>query len=98
MAALGHKRRTGEGQLVDLSQYEASVQMLLPAMLDQSINGRSATRAGNSSSHAAPHNVYPCLPERGEDRWVAIAVETDEQWEALVAAIGNPEWAMAPRF
>lgn len=98
MAALDHKRRTGEGQLIDLSQYEAAAQMLLPALLEQSVNGRSAGRAGNSSGHAAPHNIYPCRPERGQDRWVAIAVETDAQWAALVAAIGDPEWARDARF
>jgi crotonobetainyl-CoA:carnitine CoA-transferase CaiB-like acyl-CoA transferase len=98
ISALDHRRRTGEGQHIDLAQYEAAVQMLAPSMLDYQVNERVITRDGNRSPHAAPHGVYPCLPEAGRERWVAIAVESDAQWDAFLAVLGNPEWAKSDRF
>jgi crotonobetainyl-CoA:carnitine CoA-transferase CaiB-like acyl-CoA transferase len=87
LGALEWKRRTGEGQYIDLSQMEASLQLLAPALLDDEINGRVAGRNGNADPHRAPHGAYPAA---GDDRWVAIAVETDEQWAALAGLIGHP--------
>ena len=80
LAALEHRKRTGEGQHIDLSQAEASIHFLAPAILDYQVNGRVARRTGNRDPLMAPHGVYPV---RGEDRWIAIAVADDEQWTAL---------------
>ncbi|MFC2034467.1 CaiB/BaiF CoA transferase family protein, partial [Chloroflexota bacterium] len=77
MAALDYRRRTGKGQYFDFSQGEASLHFLGPLLLDYSVNKRVATRMGNRYPYAAPHNAYRC---RGEDRWCAIAVFTDEEW------------------
>jgi crotonobetainyl-CoA:carnitine CoA-transferase CaiB-like acyl-CoA transferase len=93
LAALDHRRRTGEGQHIDLSQAECSQQFLTPAFLDLQVNGRVARRDGNRSPRFAPHGVFPTL---GDDRWVAIAVETDEQWTRLRTALDDPDWAQAP--
>jgi len=93
VSALDHRRRTGEGQHIDLSQYEAALQLLGPELLDYEINGRIATRHGNRDMFAAPHGVYPC---DGEDSWIAIACQTDQHWQTLVAAMGNPDWASRP--
>ena len=90
LAALEHRDRTGEGQYIDFSQAEASIHFLAPAMLDYSINGRDFTRLGNSDPHFAPHAVYPAS---GEDRWVAVVCETDEQWRTLAEAIGRADLA-----
>ena len=90
LAALEHRRRTGEGQHVDLSQAEAALHFLAPAILDLSVNGCCATRDGNRDREMAPHGVYPCA---GEDRWVAIAVRDDRDSRELFAAIGRPELA-----
>ena len=95
LAALDHRRRTGEGQYIDLSQAEASVHFLGPALLDYTVNGRVQTRMGNASPDFAPHGVYPVA---GDDRWVAIATTTEEQWRSLCAVMGYPEWADDPRF
>lgn len=95
LAALEYRRRTGEGQLIDISQAEAAMHFLGPAILDFTANGRVASRAGNDDPAAAPHGVYPC---RGEDTWVAIAVETDEQWHGLCRATGHAEWPTDERF
>lgn len=95
LAALEHRRRTGEGQYIDFSQTEAGIHFLAPVILDYTVNGRVSARVGNASPEHAPHGVYPAA---GEDRWVAIACATDEQWQALCAAAGRPKWAADPRF
>jgi crotonobetainyl-CoA:carnitine CoA-transferase CaiB-like acyl-CoA transferase len=86
LAALEWRRQHGRGQSIDLAQAECAIQFLAPAVADWAVNGRAATRAGNADPWFAPHGVYPSA---GDDRWVAIACETDEQWSALCAEIGD---------
>jgi len=95
LTALAHRRRTGQGQQIDFSQQEAVMQMVGPAFMDYSLNGRIAGPLGNKHplAAAAPHCVFPCA---GDDRWISIAVETDAQWRALVETMGRPGWARDP--
>jgi benzylsuccinate CoA-transferase BbsF subunit len=79
-SALIHCARTGEGQYIDVSQIEAGMRFLEPLALDYTSNGRIAGLAGHDSLYACPHGVYAC---EGVERYVAIAVETAEQWQAL---------------
>jgi crotonobetainyl-CoA:carnitine CoA-transferase CaiB-like acyl-CoA transferase len=95
MAALDHRRRTGCGQYIDLSQYETGLQFITPALLDYQVNGRVMTHNGNRDPNAAPHGAYPC---RGKDRWCVIAVCNDEEWRSLCHAIEHPEWIEDARF
>jgi crotonobetainyl-CoA:carnitine CoA-transferase CaiB-like acyl-CoA transferase len=97
LAALWHRRRTGQGQMIDLSQFEASCAVIGPALLDISVNSATIEPAGNASQEApaAPHGVYRC---RGDDRWCTIAVFDENEWQRFVAAVGNPAWAREPRF
>jgi benzylsuccinate CoA-transferase BbsF subunit len=95
LAALDHRRRTGEGQYIDLSQAEASLHFLGPAFLDNIVNGNVWSRNGNVSAEFAPHGVFRC---DGEDRWVAIAAETEGQWMSLCGATGNQGWLADARF
>jgi crotonobetainyl-CoA:carnitine CoA-transferase CaiB-like acyl-CoA transferase len=95
LAALAHRRRTGEGQHIDLSQAEAALHFLAPALLDYTVNGAVATRDGNRDRELAPHGVYPCA---GEDRWVAIAVRDDRDFRALAGALGRPALADDARW
>jgi crotonobetainyl-CoA:carnitine CoA-transferase CaiB-like acyl-CoA transferase len=90
IAALDHRRRTGEGQFIDQAQMESALHFLGPELLDAQITGRSPRRAGNTAPGCAPHDAYPCA---GVDEWCAIAVETDDQWQALRRAIGEPAWS-----
>ncbi len=85
LAALDHRRRTGEGQHIDLSQSEAALHFIAPAMLDYTVNGHVMKRTGNASPESCPHGVYAAA---GVDRWVAIAADSDVQWQALVRVIG----------
>ena len=84
MAALERRDRTGTGCYIDISQTEAALHYLAPAILDASINGRDPQRCGNEDPHMSPHGVYPST---GEDQWVALAC-TDDRWAALAGTIG----------
>ncbi len=85
LAALEHRRFTGEGQHIDFSQLEAALQYLGPALLDQEINGVTAGRNGNADHHSFPHGVFPAA---GNDRWVALVCESDDQWQSLARVLG----------
>ena len=93
LAALDHRRRTGEGQHIDLGQMEAALHFLAPEILSRQATGETYQRQGNRARDAAPQGVYPCV---GEDEWLAIAVEDDAQWQALRRVLGDPEWARDP--
>jgi len=95
LCAIRHRRRTGEGQHVDVSQIEPGIPLTGAAVLDRAVNGRRYRRAdtpnGNRSATppGAPHGAYRC---RGDDAWVAIAIFDDAQWRRLCEAMGNPSW------
>jgi len=95
LGALEYRRRTGEGQHIDLSEVEAMSALLGDAIMEYTAGVKEVSSAGNSSSQAAPHNVYRC---RGDDRWCAIAVFTDEEWQGFRSALGNPHWAENAKF
>jgi len=95
LAALDHRRRTGEGQYIDFSQAEASLHFLGPWILDWTVNGRLHDRCGNDDPDLAPHGVYPAA---GEDRWIAIAVSDDAQCRALCTAMARPDLAADTRY
>ena len=95
VAALDYRRRTGRGQYIDMAQYEAGIHFLAPATLDYVVNQRAVCRMGNRCDSAVPHGAYIC---RGEDRWCAIAVSTDEEWRRFGEVIGSPAWTNDPRF
>jgi crotonobetainyl-CoA:carnitine CoA-transferase CaiB-like acyl-CoA transferase len=95
LSSLDHRERTGEGQYLNLSQFEASVSVVGHVLMEQLANGREPPRRGNRSLRAGPHGCYRC---RGEDRWCAIATYGEEEWERLCQALGRPAWAADPRF
>ena len=95
LAGLAQRHRTGRGVYIDLSQYEAGLQFLAPVMLDYFANGRVSSRQGNRHPSAVPHGVYPC---RGVERWCALSVWNDAEWQSFTSALGSPEWAAEPRF
>ena len=97
LLALIQRARTGRGQWIDVSQMEAMSALLGPLTLELSANGNNVQRAGNRLHHGggAPHGAYRC---KGDDRWLAITVFTDEEWNAFVGAIGSPDWASDQRF
>jgi len=97
LAAIWHRRRTGRGQLVDLAQLETVASVLGPVLLDRALHGGASAPGGNASQEApgAPHGVYPCA---GDERWLAITVFTDAEWERFAGALGGPAWTCDARF
>ena len=95
LTALEQRSQSGEGQYIDLSQTESMVSLLGESVTEYTLKGQEAKPSGNSSSQAAPHGIYPC---RGEDRWCAITVFNDAEWEGLKRAAGNPDWMLEERF
>jgi len=95
LAALYHRQKTGEGQYIDLASQEAIAMMTGDAILDYSMNGRVQMRQGNRDLTMAPHNCYRC---KGEDRWISIAVDTDEEWQALCNVMEKPDLSRDSRF
>jgi benzylsuccinate CoA-transferase BbsF subunit len=75
--------------------FEVQVQQLLPALVRQQVTGKPLQRSGNRVADAAPHGVFPC---RGDDRWIAIEVRSDSEWNALCACMSQSELANDPRF
>jgi crotonobetainyl-CoA:carnitine CoA-transferase CaiB-like acyl-CoA transferase len=95
LAALLHRARTGEGQYVDLSQWETSMAVLPDALVEYTMNGTPPARDGNRDRHLAPHGIFRAA---GHDRWIAVAVEDDGAWARLAALLGRPELASDPRY
>ena len=95
LAALHYRHKTGKGQHVDVAQSEGVTTLIPEVIMEQVMNGRTRPRMGNRDEIMAPHGCYPC---KGEDKWVAIAVGTDEQWRALCGVMGNPDWSKEERF
>jgi crotonobetainyl-CoA:carnitine CoA-transferase CaiB-like acyl-CoA transferase len=89
-AALLRKRRTGLGTYLDLSQVECAVYSLGEAIVEHAVTGEPPGRLGNRSREAAPHGAFRCA---GDDRWIAIAAWSDEEWRTLIDAMGKPAWA-----
>ena len=95
MAALNHRQHTGQGQHIDMASVESLAVFTGDALMEYIMNGRVQSRNGNHDRIMAPHNCYRC---RGDDKWVSIAVATDEEWQAFCNAAGHPEWASDERF
>ncbi len=88
MSALRHRDVTGEGQFIDLAQVQATIGLLGTGVLEFTANGRAPEPPGNRASDRCPHGAYPCF---GEDRWIAIAVRSQEEWGGLCELIGRPD-------
>jgi crotonobetainyl-CoA:carnitine CoA-transferase CaiB-like acyl-CoA transferase len=92
LLALVDRHNDGGGRLVEATMVEAALNAAAEQVLEYSATGTVLTRDGNRWCGAAPQGVYPCA---GEDRWLALAIETDEQWQALRRVLGDPLWASA---
>jgi len=100
LMGLHHRRRTGEGQHIDISQIETGMVLCGIPVLDRQINGRDYVRIGNHSRYPAiaPHHTYRCRDDELSDRWVAIVAETDAQWRGLCEELGMAALASDARF
>jgi len=95
LTALHHRHRTGDGQYIDLSMQEANLMFVGDAALEHVLTGAQRPRLGNRHLTFAPHGIYRCA---GEERWIAIAAESEAQWVALCTVAGHGEWRADARF
>ncbi len=94
-AALAARKRTGKGQHLDVSLWEAMAALVPEGWMDYAMNATQPPRRGNQDPLMSPHNCFRCA---GEDEWATIACGTDKEWQALCQAIGKPELATDVRF
>jgi crotonobetainyl-CoA:carnitine CoA-transferase CaiB-like acyl-CoA transferase len=90
IAALDYRRRTGKGQYIDMAQYEAALHNLAPALIEYFASGKILGPSGNGSARFAPHGAYRCADEDGQERWLALAVASDHEWQKVLQVLGNP--------
>jgi benzylsuccinate CoA-transferase BbsF subunit len=95
VSALHQKERTGQGQYIDVSMLRATVATMGAGLMEYEMTGRVMGTKGNFDPVMAPYGNYPC---QGDDAWVSIAVRTEEEWQGLKLAIGNPPWCEKDRF
>jgi len=94
-AALAARKRTGKGQYIDVSLWESMAALVPEGWMEYAMNGAELPRMGNRDPWMSPHNCFRCA---GEDEWVTIACGSDEEWQALCQAIGQPQLATDARF
>lgn len=97
-AAVEHQERTGEGQFIEAAMLEAQGAMMGPAILDYTVNGNEWDTLGYREILGEPYAPYGCYPCAGNDDWIIIACEIEEEWRAMAGVIGAGSWADAPRF
>ena len=90
LAALYERDRTGEGIHIDMSQLEGAVWLLDTKPMEYAVTRERPARLDNHSLGMAPHDVYRCS---GDDRWCAISVADDAQWQKLCMAIDRKDLA-----
>src|SRR5262249_55547448 len=96
-------RRDGLGQRIDMSQWEAMLATAPEGLLELGLHGRELPRQGNRDRFAAPHGYFrtaggSAISPDSDDRWIALAVETDAQWESLREVMGQPAWSARPEL
>jgi crotonobetainyl-CoA:carnitine CoA-transferase CaiB-like acyl-CoA transferase len=95
LAALLHRERTGRGQFIDMSQQETTIAVIPDGVMEYTMNGTQPPRDGNRDPRMAPHGIFRCA---GEQRWVAIAVRDDAEWQRLAGVMGRPDAGTDPQF
>jgi benzylsuccinate CoA-transferase BbsF subunit len=104
LAALYHRRKTGQGQFLDLSLWECATALTVEGLMEKQMSHREPARRGNRDPWMAPHGVFRCrdLPEPigggVVDTWVSIAVANDDEWRRLCRAMAQAELGDDARF
>jgi crotonobetainyl-CoA:carnitine CoA-transferase CaiB-like acyl-CoA transferase len=95
VAALLRRERTGAAADIDFAQTEVGPAVMGSFIADRQLGRAAYIRDGNADPEHAPHRCYRCA---GDDRWVAIAVRSDDEFAALARCAGHAEWTTDPRF
>jgi crotonobetainyl-CoA:carnitine CoA-transferase CaiB-like acyl-CoA transferase len=91
LVALAERDRTGTGHLVECAMVEGALNAAAEQIVEHGAHDVVLQREGNRAPHAAPQNLYAC---RGPEQWLALSIESDAQWQAFVAVLGRPAWAL----
>ena len=95
LVGLAARERDGEGALLEVPLIESALNVAAEQVVEYSAYGNLLERDGNRSPGAAPQGVYAC---RGDEQWLALSVVTDDQWQQLCRALGDPAWATDQRL
>lgn len=95
LVALYYYRKTGKGQYIDMAQLETLLSTMGAPLMEYVMTGRVLETIGNWEPTMAPHNNYRC---KGDDKWVSIAVKTEDEWQGFCQAMGNPSWTKEEKF
>lgn len=99
LVALAGRESTGRGHHVESTMVESALNVAAEQLVDFTAYGKLLERDGNRSPLAAPQGLYACADGMpGAETWLAVSIATDAQWNALRAAMGEPEWASNPSF
>ena len=106
MSAIWQRKKTGKGQFIEMAQAENAIAMFAQGYMQYALQGNEPERVGNRSIYPqeSPTGIYPCMaeeagdPAQGNDRWIAISVSNDEEWQILVNEMGSPDWAKDPEL
>jgi formyl-CoA transferase len=93
LAALHHRERTREGQIIDAALYESVLQVMEAMVAEYSAAGVTRERSGAILPGIAPSNVYPCA-----DGEYMIGANNDSLFRRLCQAMGTPDLADDPRY
>ena len=93
VAAYVHRLKTGVGQLVDTSLYEAGVQQTYWHSAIYFATGVAPAPSGSAHILSAPYQAF-----RAEDGWLTIGGANQANWERLVRVLAAPEWLQDERF
>ncbi len=95
VTALHQRNKTGKGMFIDMAQVETAIPQFGEIILDYTFNGRIQSTIGNRDAYGAVQGVYRCL---GNDKWIAITIRTDDEWNAFCQVLGNPDWTNDEKF
>ena len=95
LASVYRRNRTKRGQWIDLAMYQAGVSTIGPLVMDYLANGNVPARIGNRHPTSVPHGVFPC---QGQDRWIALAIDSDDAWQRLCQAANDAPWSQEAGF
>jgi benzylsuccinate CoA-transferase BbsF subunit len=95
MGALIHRKKTGQGLWIDLAMYQVGAVFMGEGILEYVFNGQRQRPLGNGHLTFSPHGCFPC---RGNDQWLVLAIQSDDQWKRLCLALGQPSMAEDPRY
>ncbi len=90
LVGLAEREASGVGQLIECTMVEGALNAAAEQAIEFSAYGEVLEREGNRCPSAAPQGLYACA---GDERWLALSIETDPQWQALIEVLGRPSWA-----